>query len=151
MPRQRLTDGERRARAITSARSWRSRNLETARESARVKDRRARHGLSVHDWIAEQLAAQEGNCYLCGEPLGQRLIIDHDHSCCPEGSSCAACRRGLTCDRCNRLIGQVGDDPATLRRIADALEAVLVPTRARIADLPEQLSLGEGTPDGHAG
>ena len=145
--RERFTEAERRQKAVESSRSYRARNLEMVRERARAKDRRARHGTGIHEWIAENLAVQAGDCYLCATPLGDRLVIDHDHTCCPDGSSCPACRRGVACDRCNRLIGQVGDDPELLRRIASALEAVLEPTRRRIAAKPVQLGLhdAEGT------
>lgn len=109
-------------------------------KSSPERNRRRLHGLSIDEWIAATAAAQGGVCYLCGTPA-QRLVIDHDHSCCLEGYSCPACRRGLACDRCNRLIGQVGDDPELLRRIADALEERIDPTRARIAAKPPQLTL----------
>jgi Recombination endonuclease VII len=143
MARPRLTDAERKARKIAS--DHRTRTRPEYRQRENVRKRRswwpAHHGPSIHEWIAERLAAQDGRCYLCGEQLGRRLVVDHDHSCCPEGFSCDACRRGLACDRCNRLIGQVADDPVLLRRIADALEAVLEPARARIAAKPAQLDL----------
>jgi len=141
MPRARLSDEERRTRAILSNRRYRAENQQEYRTRERVRDRRFRHGLTIHEWIAATVIAQDGKCYLCGDPLGQRLIVDHDHLCCPQGFSCPACRRGVACDRCNRLIGQVDDDPALLRRIADALESVLGPTRARIAAKPAQTDL----------
>ena len=145
----RLTDAERRARKIASDYRYRSRPEYRQREATRKRrDYWTHHGPSIHEWIAERLAAQDGRCYLCGGQLGRRLVVDHDHSCCPEGFSCPACRRGLACDRCNRLIGQVDDDPALLRRIADALEAASGPARARIAAKPSQADLLSGGSDG---
>lgn len=80
--------------------------------------------------------AQQGLCYLCGDPLPHDrhfLAIDHDHRCCPPKSSCARCRRGLTCHGCNVLIGHAQDDPQRLRRIADNLEAAIAAAGERIA------------------
>lgn len=81
--------------------------------------------------------AQEGRCYLCGDPLdpdGYRTIhLDHDHACCPKGRSCAKCRRGLACKPCNVLIGHAKDDPDRLRRIADNLECANAGVRERMA------------------
>lgn len=86
------------------------------------------HGMTPGDFDA-MVTAQDGRCYLCEEPLQlgvrTRVNIDHDWRCCPSGKSCAFCRRGLACKRCNLLIGRVSDDPELLRRIADNLEAAL--------------------------
>lgn len=86
-----------------------------------------------HQWAPEDLAAvlaaQGGRCYLCGAIISPEkkgaVCIDHDHRCCPADHSCASCRRGLTCRRCNLLIGKVSDDPALLHLIADNLEKAL--------------------------
>lgn len=82
--------------------------------------------------------AQDGCCYLCGDPLDResyrRVHLDHSHLCCPLGRSCAKCRRGLACRDCNRLIGGVADDPDRLRRIADNLEAANADVARRMAE-----------------
>lgn len=88
--------------------------------------------MRIHD-------AQQGLCYLCGDPLPhdrQLLAIDHDHRCCPSGRSCARCRRGLTHHGCNVLIGHAQADPQRLRRIADNLEAAIAAAGERIACEP---------------
>ena len=95
---------------------------------------RYRHGSDVAEAFAAMWSEQDGCCYLCGRPLiREKTDIDHDHTCCPDRKSCAYCRRGLTCPRCNKLIAFADDDPALLRRIADNFEPVLKATRARIA------------------
>lgn len=87
---------------------------------------------------------QEGNCYLCGEPMDPaRVRIDHDHSCCAPNTSCRICRRGLAHHRCNIAIGMADDDPARLRKMADALENAQQAFRSRriASDMGEQLAL----------
>jgi hypothetical protein len=120
-------------------RAWRAENNEKAREQDRAQ--RARDpGRNQHGrWIGEDRAAmweaQDGKCYLCGEPLddARRIRIDHDHDHCPANASCRICRRGLVHHRCNIAIGMADDDPGRLRRMADALEAAQAEIRQRIA------------------
>jgi hypothetical protein len=109
----------------------------------RNAQRRSRHGGDVD--LEELLAQQDGRCYLCGAelPPGPRnaVNVDHDHGHCPPRKSCAICRRGVTCNRCNSAIGLLEDDPALMRRVADRLEVAQEETRARIASAPAQMTL----------
>lgn len=59
-------------------------------------------------------------CKVCGGT--QKLVVDHDHNCCPEKGSCGQCVRGILCSGCNTALGLVKDDPARLRRLAEYLE-----------------------------
>jgi hypothetical protein len=90
--------------------------------------------LTLEQWD-EMLAAQNGCCYLCEEPIdtGNTLPIhvDHDRSCCPTDRSCGTCIRGLTHQKCNQGIGQFGDDPDRMERIAANLREANV--RIRVA------------------
>lgn len=63
--------------------------------------------------------AQGGVCALCRRAKGtaKRLAVDHDHSCCPAGSSCGRCVRSLCCGPCNKLLGHMRDDPEMAERI----------------------------------
>jgi len=62
---------------------------------------------------------QAGLCAICRRPPEQgrvkRLVVDHDHRCCPANRSCGECVRGLLCNWCNRLLGMATDDPERLR------------------------------------
>jgi len=40
-------------------------------------------------------------CEMCGTTEG-RLVVDHDHACCPGKYGCEKCIRGTLCDPCNR-------------------------------------------------
>jgi Recombination endonuclease VII len=119
----------------------------------RDAQRRSRHGGDVD--LDELLARQDGRCYLCGDelPPGSRnaVNVDHDHDHCPPRKSCAVCRRGLTCNRCNSAIGLFDDDPALIRRVADNPEAAQVAARARITETPAQMPLGLTFPSGEDG
>lgn len=133
-----------------------NRNREANKESQRrYRERRGtdgrriqhwslNHGLRPEDWAA-MWDAQDGLCYLCGDGLdAAQTHIDHDHRCCPRDHSCAFCRRGLACGRCNQLIGLAGDDPDKLQRITDSLRAVLPVVEARLAAKPVQEALEFG-------
>jgi Recombination endonuclease VII len=81
------------------------------------------HRMRAGDWL-KLWRDQEGCCYLCGNPMDPlKAVVEHDHSCCGQHFSCAECRRGLACRRCNLILGWAEDDPALLRGIADVLEA----------------------------
>lgn len=75
-----------------------------------------------------QLAAQDGQCYLCGREQThkakygaiKRLAIDHDHDHCEQG--CPECFRKLLCDSCNQGLGLFQDNPKLLRKAADYIE-----------------------------
>jgi hypothetical protein len=115
----------------------------TSSNRARIQADEAwrRHGIRPEDW-AELREAQGGRCYLCGEDLSGRVVVDHDHSCCPRQRSCAICRRGLVHNLCNVTIGFADDDPARLRFMADALEAAQALVTERLAGKPVQLEMG---------
>lgn len=135
---------------------WYDRNKETIavrhkaqraldREGANARQRKAsarhRHGPHIEEDWAAMWVAQEGNCYLCGDPLVEGNVhVDHDHRCCPHTHSCRNCRRGLACNRCNQAIGLANDSPERLRRMADGLEVAQQRVAERKPD-EEQLSL----------
>lgn len=110
----------------------------------RLADRMFRdHGLRPDDWAA-MWDAQGGSCYLCGDALAgldrRHVHVEHDHSCCPRGSSCPVCRRGLACNHCNTVLGHAFDDPGRVRRIADNLEAAQIAVDQRKAATNQQLT-----------
>lgn len=80
-------------------------------------------------WYEKKLEEQHGVCAICGKPetakfRGKvvRLSVDHDHR---NGKL-----RGLLCAACNRAIGLMKEDPATLRAAADYLERYSKPAQA---------------------
>jgi hypothetical protein len=73
----------------------------------KVKGLTADHGLPME-------------CGLCGAT--GRLVIDHDHTCCPGERTCGKCTRGFLCRGHNVGLGLFGDDPALLRAAADYIE-----------------------------
>jgi hypothetical protein len=80
--------------------------------------------------LEDALALQDNKCLIClkSEPTSKTgnllaWAMDHDHACCPSGSGCPGCFRGVLCSSCNRVLGYAYDDPGILRRGADYLEA----------------------------
>jgi hypothetical protein len=128
-------------------RKWRAENPEKYREMYRRHNQLADQLARIHgpDWRLDYAAfweAQDGCCYLCGNELHEEVLrgiaIDHDHRCCPKKRSCKICRRGLACRRCNTTIGLFDDNPAVLRRVADALEVALAVIGERLKSRAEQ-------------
>ncbi|MBA3652914.1 MAG: endonuclease VII domain-containing protein [Actinobacteria bacterium] len=58
----------------------------------------------------ELLAKQGGVCAICDRPPSDKISLHVDHS---HGDGAI---RGLLCFRCNNALGDLGDDPATLKR-----------------------------------
>lgn len=133
---------ENRDKAREKVRKWQTNNPGKQRESTQ----RSRHqGIRPED-VARMYEAQQGRCYLCGDLLPaerRKWHIDHDHRCCPQGTSCRYCRRGLACNNCNGLIGFAYDDPERLRRIAANLETILADVTRRLAEKVVQAELFE--------
>jgi hypothetical protein len=79
------------------------------------------------EWYAAQLEAQGGCCAICRKPVednaGFELSVDHDHTCCPERTSCGQCVRGLLCNRCNRALGLLSDSVEVLKAMIAYLES----------------------------
>jgi hypothetical protein len=115
---------EQKARVAQLNRDWYRRNPRTSEQHKKMH-LYTRYRMTPEQ-RAEMIAAQEGNCYLCGEPLDlknpRKVHIDHDHACCRGATSCGTCVRGIACDPCNRGIGYFGNDPERMRRVADNLE-----------------------------
>lgn len=65
---------------------------------------------------------EEGICFACGRHV-DRLVVDHDHKCCPSFRKvCGECVRGLLCDPCNKTLGMVEDNRDRLRALIDYLD-----------------------------
>ncbi|MGW9426659.1 endonuclease domain-containing protein [Streptomyces decoyicus] len=112
-----------------------------------IRTRLARFKMTKHDYD-ELLAFQGGKCAVCtsDEPLGKydEWHIDHNHACCPRGTTCGECVRGILCSECNirgvtwyeslpvrlqtfdLLNGYLNDPPA--RRLREKKEATGIDT-----------------------
>ena len=107
---------------------WRKANPEKRSAIARKAELLKRHSMTVERYDA-LVDEQSGVCALCEQPPRgkRRLVVDHDHSCCPGNSSCGNCVRGLLCDACNRGLGMLGDDLESLQLAVAYLERKWVP------------------------
>jgi len=98
------------------------------RERIWEKSLERRYGLTAERYY-KILSDQRGLCAVCLRPPkpGERLSVDHDHSCCPEGArSCGKCIRGLVHSSCNFAIGLFEDNPTALRLAAQYIERTAV-------------------------
>lgn len=93
----------------------------TARHVARdMASTLSRYGLTA-DALVALYERQAGRCAICGTTEaenGQRLAIDHDHSCCAGDRSCGKCVRALLCSGCNLGLGNFQDSVSRLASAA---------------------------------
>lgn len=78
----------------------------------RHKNRARNHGMT-HGELLELMNG--ARCAVCGGT--DRLVIDHDHSCCDSGKrgdSCGKCIRGVLCNGCNTSLGMLGESQETI-------------------------------------
>lgn len=98
------------------AKQWIAANPERASANKRKSNLAKNYGLTVAEYDA-LLRKQGGVCAVCGkdEPNAHgrtgkrfRLAVDHCHE--------TGKVRGLLCQKCNRAIGLLGDDPVLMRK-----------------------------------
>lgn len=105
-----------RPKEITNAlpREWARKNPERRKEINRNCRLKKQYGITIEDYNA-MLDSQGGGCAICSarpETIHHgTLCVDHDHE--------TGAVRGILCDRCNRAIGLLKDDPA---RVAAMLQ-----------------------------
>ena len=100
-------------RALLSAKTRRLRK----EQPDRVKGYELKKAFGITlEYYKGLLARQGGVCAICyeGNPAGKSLAVDHDHNTSEV--------RGLLCDKCNRGLGLLGDNPILLRKSASYLE-----------------------------
>lgn len=67
------------------------------------------------------------SCFICSSIINpEETCVDHDHE--------KGVIRGLLCQKCNKAIGNLKDDPAIVRKAADYLENP--PLLSRFAKVP---------------
>ena len=95
-------------------REWERNNPERVKLHGFNADIR-RYGITPEIFF-QAMDDQGGGCAICGgqDPRGDKLHIDHDHSCCTTKQACGKCFRGLLCGNCNRGLGMFKDNPELL-------------------------------------
>lgn len=96
-----------------TVRAWRKNNPAKARSIDRNEKLKWRYGITTADFT-RMLADQDGHCATC--PSTTDLVVDHDHK--------TGKVRGILCGPCNRSIGILKEDVATIRKLAEYLENV---------------------------
>lgn len=77
-----------------------------------------KYKITLNKWN-EIVESQGGGCAICGEI--EKLCVDHDHSCCSGNQTCGNCIRGIICDKCNRAIGLMKNNPFILKNASKYL------------------------------
>lgn len=92
---------------------WHKRNPGRVEANRRTRNLKL-YGMTKQDYV-DLLHKQGGGCAICGTDRGgqksgkvMRMSVDHDHR--------TGAFRGILCNRCNRAIGLLGDDPILLRK-----------------------------------
>lgn len=101
---RRQNDPEWRARTNAILRRWQKANPHWWRQ--------IRYGVT-HEQAEAMLAAQDGKCAICGQPMNPPHL-DHDHA--------TGRVRSFLCGSCNHGLGRFQDRPDLLRLAADYLE-----------------------------
>jgi hypothetical protein len=75
--------------------------------------------------VAALVEHQKGRCLGCGG--AKDLTVHHAHELAerhghPEDRGCRRCVLFMLCSGCNAALGQAGDDPTLMRRLADLHE-----------------------------
>ena len=83
------------------------------REEIMERSRLKKYGLTI-DQYKSILVRQDGKCAICGDTLGCRVHIDHDHV--------TGLVRGILCQSCNVGLGHFRDNSMILREAASYLE-----------------------------
>jgi len=112
-PEQRATNAQRQ-RDLRAAYSPEKRAAK--RQAVREQTLRRKYGIGVAKFDA-MLAAQGGTCAICDTdvPNGNGWHVDHNHE--------SLAVRGILCHGCNIGIGNLKDDPATLRAAIAYIES----------------------------
>lgn len=88
--------------------------------SAFIRNIESKYGITYEQW--KQMHDFQGNvCAICARK--EKLLVDHDHSCCAGPKSCGKCVRGLICFKCNVTLGMVSDSKDVLSRMVAYLDS----------------------------
>ena len=100
---------------LTRARAWAEKNPDLWERHRRASHLKCRYGITIKEYDSI-LNSQGGVCAICESGVSdvdRRFHVDHCHK--------SGVVRGILCGRCNRAIGQFGDDPDLCDRAAEYL------------------------------
>ena len=81
---------------------WKENNLERKWILDKKSHLWTHYRMTIEDF-QKMFFNQNGKCLVCEKE--KKLVVDHDHSCCPKKITCGKCIRGLVCTSCNTLLG----------------------------------------------
>lgn len=87
-----------------SVKKWKENNTERKWILDKKSHLWTHYRMTIEDYQS-MLTKQDGKCLICNQH--KRLVVDHNHSCCPNKTTCGNCVRGLICVSCNTLVGYI--------------------------------------------
>jgi hypothetical protein len=109
---------------LEKTREWAANNPDRTVAIKRRHHLMKSYGMTPQEFM-EMYERQSRRCGICekgialnvadGASVRNRAVVDHCHS--------TGVVRGLLCDPCNNMLGRASDNPATLRRAAEYVEA----------------------------
>lgn len=94
----------------------------------------------IRQYRLEQLALQNGNCALCGQPCApQEAVLDHDHV--------SGQIRGVLHRFCNTFLGKIENGVRRNRIQKNQLSVILERYQVYVADLQDLLHPTHRTPE----
>lgn len=88
-------------RYASSIKKWKENNVERKWQLDKKSHLWTHYRITIEDY-KDMLNKQNGLCLICDK--ARKLVVDHDHSCCPEKLTCGNCIRGLICNQCNLVV-----------------------------------------------
>jgi chromosome segregation ATPase len=85
-----------------SIKKWKENNIERKWQLDKKSHLWTHYRITIEDY-RNMLNDQDGLCLVCKK--SRKLVVDHDHSCCPDKITCGMCIRGLICNQCNLIVG----------------------------------------------
>ena len=84
-------------------------------DKVRSKELKRHYGITL-DFYKGMLVSQGGLCKICSSPPAEKrnLCVDHCHT--------TDKIRGLLCDKCNKAIGLLNDDPILFAKVIEYLK-----------------------------
>lgn len=77
---------------------------------------KTRYKLTLDEF--DRLLEAQGNCCALCKRSMKDYVVDHDHTCCPEQTTCGKCVRAIVCIYCNVMLGHIERNSLDLQAVS---------------------------------